>query len=113
MTAIRSNALTVLKIVAAFQESDLDADSSMNRSTGSSSSLHLLKATRHANLTFNHMREITAQLLITLAFDKSIHVILAAEPVVNILILFLNQSIGFGFECALEVYIYEPSNTLP
>ena len=49
------------------------------------------------------MREITAQLLITLASDETIHETLAAEPIVNILILFLNQSIGFGFECALEV----------
>ena len=113
MTAIRSNALTVLKIVAAFQEPDSGANGSMNMGARSSTSSPLLKARKHFNLTFNHMREITAQLLITLAYDKSIHDILAAEPVVNILILFLNQSIGFGFECALEVCLYEPSNTVP
>ena len=99
VAAIKSNALTVLKIVAAFQEA---GDDGPMIAPSSSSERHMsIKST--SSLTFNHMREITAQLLITLAYDESIYEALAAEPIVNILILFLNQSSGFGFECALEV----------
>ena len=82
VVSIKSNALTVLKIVAAFED---------RKAT----------ATRIAR-SFNDIREITAQLLVTLAFDNTTHRILFTEPLVGILILFINNSVGFSFECALQ-----------
>merc|ERR1711998_168469 len=82
VVSIKSNALTVLKIVAAFED---------RKAT----------ATRIAR-SFNDIREITTQLLVTLAFDNTTHRILFTEPLVGILILFINNSVGFSFECALQ-----------
>ena len=91
--ATKSNGLTVLKIVAAFQDEEENNSMSPSGLPGRVGKLQV----------FHHLREITAQVLMTLAVDRSLHDILIAEPIVNILILFLNQSIGFGFHCALEV----------
>ena len=85
--ATKSNGLTVLKIVAAFQDEEDNKSMSPSGLPGRVGKLRV----------FHHLREITAQVLMTLAVDRSLHDILIAEPIVNILIFmrcFLNYGVN-------------------
>ena len=55
-----------------------------------------------STLNLSEMQELTSQILITIAFDVSLHKVLLHEPIMAILILFLNKATGSAFECAVE-----------
>lgn len=54
-----------------------------------------------ATMDFEELREATARVIINLAQDVSLHHILLKEPIVPILVLILQQSTDYTFECAI------------
>lgn len=54
-----------------------------------------------ATMDFEELREATARMMINLAHDDALQLVMLQQPIVEILVLILQQSSNYTFECAM------------
>jgi hypothetical protein len=57
-----------------------------------------------ATMDFEELREATARVIINLAQDESLQDLMLRQPIVEILVLILQQSTNYTFECAIMAF---------